>query len=77
MYGHYYYHYYLALRPSESLGLLNYGSHSALPTAVCRHILTFIYPTSFSTNSSHLYLGLPFLLLPSDLVSNIFLTDLP
>jgi hypothetical protein len=44
-------------------------------TALCRHLLTFPSHTSLSTFSSYLNLGLP-LLLPSGLLSNIFLTVL-
>ena len=39
--------------------------------------LNFISQRSFSTSSSHLNLGLPFLLLPSSFLSNIFVTVLP
>jgi hypothetical protein len=49
----------------------------SLSTAFCRRLLTFISSRSFSTSSSHLYLGLLLLLLRSTLVSNIFLIALP
>jgi hypothetical protein len=50
---------------------------SSPPTACCRRLLTFISCKSSRKSSSHLSLGHPVLLLPSDLVSNIFLTLLP
>lgn len=34
-------------------------AHSTLPTALCRHLLTFTPRASFSTVSNHLILGLP------------------
>ena len=48
-----------ALRPTESLALLNYNR-----SAFCPHLLTFISNISFSTSSSHLNLSLPLVLLP-------------
>jgi len=67
--------YSLTLRSSGSLGL-HYGRPLFLSTVICRHLLTFISRRSFSTSSSYLYLGLPFLLLPSGLLSKIFLNVL-
>jgi len=68
--------YSLALRPSESLDPLITDTHSSLSTAFCRHLLTFYSRRSFPTYSSHLNLVLPLLLLPSGLLSDIFLTIL-
>jgi len=68
--------YSLNLRSPGSLGL-HYGRPLFLSTVFCRHLLTFISPWSFSTSCSHLYLGLPLLLLPSGLLSKIFLSLLP
>jgi hypothetical protein len=62
--------------PLRHLASLTTDAHSSLSTAFCRQLLTFISRRSFSTISSHLNLGLPFFLLPSGLLSNIFLTVL-
>jgi len=51
-------------------------AHSFLSTAFCRRLLTFISFRFFSTFSTHFQLGLPFLLLPSGLLSNIVLSAL-
>ena len=50
------------------------GAHSSLSSAFCQHLLSFISRRSFSTPSKHLILGLPILLLPLGLLTNIFLT---
>ena len=46
-------------------------------TVFCHYISTFLSRRSLTTSSSHVILGLPILLLPSGLLSNIFLTSLP
>jgi len=51
--------------PVRALTSLITYAHLSLFTAFCRHLLTFISRTSFCTSSTHLSLGLPFLLLPS------------
>ena len=50
---------------------------STLSTAFCRHLLAFISRRFLSTSSSHLYLGLSIRILPSPLLSDIFLTVIP
>ena len=62
--------------PLTAFDSLIKDAHSSLPTVFCRHLLTFVSRGSSPTSLSHLILGLP-VLLPSDLVSNIFLTLLP
>jgi len=52
-------------------------NRSPIRTVFCRHISTFLSRRSLSTFSNHVILGLPILLLPSGLLSNIFLTSLP
>jgi hypothetical protein len=63
--------------PLRTLTSLITDAHSFTSTAFCHHLLTFISRRSFSTSPSHHILGLSRLLLPSDLLSNIFLTVLP
>jgi len=63
--------------PLTALAPLITDANSSLSAAFCRHQLTFICHRSFSTSSSHHNLGLPLLLLPSGLLSDIFLTVLP
>jgi len=49
-------------------------AHSSLSTAFCRYLLTLIFHRFFSVFFNYLILGLPILLLiPSNLLSNIFL----
>jgi len=71
--------YSLAVRPGllTALASLITDAYSSLLSVVCCHLLTFVSPISFSTSSSHLILGLAILLLPSGLLSNIFLNVLP
>ena len=68
----------LATQSSEGLGLLNYRrplcSIWLLPSP--RFSPRFVDQRSFSTYSNYLSLGLPILILPSGLLSNIFLTTL-
>ena len=63
--------------PLRAVACLNTDAHSCLSSAFCRHLLTIISLRSFPTSSIHLTLGLPLVLLPSCLLSNIFLTILP
>jgi len=63
--------------PLTALVPLITNAHDSLPAAFCCHFLTFISQRSFSTSFSHLSQRLPFLLLPSRLLSNIFVTVLP
>ena len=64
--------------PLSAVPSLITNAHSPLSTAFCLHLLTFIpLCISSSTFSGHLSHGLPFLLLPSGLLSNIFLALLP
>ena len=63
--------------PLRSLAFFTTDAYSSLLNALCRHLLTSLSHRSLSTFSSHLNLGLPFLLFPSGLLSNIFLTILP
>ena len=51
-------------------------THYSISAAFCLHYLTFVSYRSFSVSSSHLSLGLPLILLPSGLLSNILLTVL-
>ena len=60
-----------------ALSSLNADTHSSLLIVLCHHLLTFICRRTFSASSGHLNLGLPLLLLPSGLLSNIFLTVFP
>jgi len=68
--------YSLAVRPSENLGLLIYANHFFPIDCLLSPSFNSITLISFYTTSSHLNLGLPLLLLPSGLLSNIFLTVL-
>jgi hypothetical protein len=61
--------------PLRALASLIMDACSFLLTALCRHLLTFIFHRSFSLSSSHLNLSLPLPLL-SSLLSNILLTVL-
>ena len=63
--------------PLRALVNLITKARPSISTALYRHFLPFITHRSFSTTSSHLSLGLPLTQLPSDLLSNIFLTVLP
>ena len=65
-----------APRPSDNLAFFITDALSSLSTALGRHLLTCVSSRPFSAFSSHLNLGLPVLLLTSDLHSNIFLTVL-
>jgi len=58
------------------LGPLITDVQSALFTAFCRRIFTFVSLISFLASSNHLSLGLPILLPPTSLLSNIVLTTL-
>ena len=59
--------------PLTVLSSLIKDAHSSVPTAFCRLLLNFIFCRSFYIPSSHFTLGLPFLLLPSSLLSKYFL----
>ena len=63
--------------PLTFLASLITDAPSSPPTVFCRHLLTFVSRRSSRKSSSHLCLGLPVLLLSSDLVSNVFLSRLP
>ena len=52
-------------------------NRSPIRTVFCRHVSNFLSRRFPSTSSSHFILGLPFLLLPSGLLSNILLISLP
>ena len=69
--------YSLDLRPSESVGLLKYRRPFFLTYCLLLLSLHLHLPQILLCTSSHLNLGLPLLILPSGLLSNIFLTVLP
>ena len=68
--------YCLAVRRSEGPGPLEYG-RLFVPIGCLLSPLPFTSRTSFSASSRRLKLGLPFLLLPTSLLPNIFLIALP
>ena len=73
-------HYYFLISwlygPQTALASLITGAHSSLSTAFWRHLLTLNSRWFSFTSSSHHNQGLPLLLLPPCLLSNIFLTFL-
>lgn len=63
--------------PLRTLASLIRDANSSLLTAICRRLCTFVSHIFFTSSSCYLNLGLLLLLLPSDLLSNIFSNALP